>query len=155
MKVYFLRHGQADWPAWRGPDDERPLTKKGRKQMKRIAKFLDTAEVDPKRILSSPLPRALQTADIVGKELGLDVEEEPFLGKGFRLHKLRKILERTGGEDVMVVGHEPDFSTVLNDLTGGHVKLAKAGIACVEVEDRGSRGRLLWLIPPKLAASRC
>ena len=41
MKLCFLRHGEADWPNWDKPDNERPLTERGRKEMKRVAKFLD------------------------------------------------------------------------------------------------------------------
>lgn len=154
MKIYFLRHGQADWPDWTGPDDERPLTRKGRKEMKRVAKFLHEIEVDATRILSSPLPRAFQTAKIVAKELDREVEEEPALGKGFRLHKLRRILERTGDDDVMIVGHEPDFSIVLTHLTGGHVKLAKAGLARVDLATPQSDGTLVWLLSPKCCRLR-
>lgn len=154
MKIYFLRHGQADWPDWTGPDDERPLTRKGRKEMKRVAKFLHAIDVDPKRILSSPLPRAFQTAEIVAKELGLAVEKEPALGKGFRLHRLRKILQGVGSEDVMIVGHEPNFSTVLKHLTGGDVKLAKAGLARVDLATPAGDPMLAWLLSPKCCPRR-
>ena len=41
MKLCFLRHGEADWPNWDKPDDERPLTGRGRKEMKRVAKFIE------------------------------------------------------------------------------------------------------------------
>ena len=41
MKLCFLRHGEADWPNWTKPDNERPLTERGRKEMKRVAKFLE------------------------------------------------------------------------------------------------------------------
>src|SRR5215203_2286283 len=152
MKVFFLRHGQADWPDWAGPDDDRPLTAKGKKQMKRVAKFLRAAKAQPARIISSPLPRAFQTAEIVAKLFGLQVEENGALGQGFRLHKMRRLLDEQSADDVMLVGHEPDMSTVVNHLTGAHIQLAKAGAACVEMESPRARGSLLWLVPPKLAA---
>ncbi len=59
MKLYFMRHANADWPGWSGADDERPLTKKGRKETREMAKLLCRLRVDPALILSSPLPRAL------------------------------------------------------------------------------------------------
>ncbi|HEY2568989.1 MAG TPA: phosphoglycerate mutase family protein, partial [Candidatus Udaeobacter sp.] len=62
MKLYFLRHGQADWPNWKKPDDERPLTKRGKREMRDVAKFLDRLKVRPDLIVTSPLPRAAQTA---------------------------------------------------------------------------------------------
>lgn len=151
MKLYFLRHGQADWPNWNKPDDERPLTKKGRKEMRRVADFLCTLGIDPALVLSSPLPRALQTAEIAAKRLGLELEEEEALAKGFSLLRLRRIIRRTNGADLMLVGHEPDFSTVLRHLTGGRVKLAKGGVACVELETPNSVGTSLWIVTPKIA----
>ena len=67
MKLCFLRHGEADWPNWTKPDNERPLTERGRKEMKRVAKFLERLKLVPDVILTSPLPRASQTAEIVGQ----------------------------------------------------------------------------------------
>jgi phosphohistidine phosphatase len=60
MKLYFLRHGEADWPDWKKPDDERPLTKAGRKEMNEVGKFLHRLKVFPDLIVTSPLPRAAQ-----------------------------------------------------------------------------------------------
>jgi phosphohistidine phosphatase len=151
MRVYFLRHGEADWPDWDKPDDERPLTKKGRKEMERVAVFL--RDLDPKisLMLSSPLPRALQTVEIVAEHLRVQLKKEPALAKGFDVEKLRAILKRENGADVMLVGHEPAFSEVIRELTGGKVKLSKGGVAAVELDDGASDGRLIWLISPKVA----
>jgi phosphohistidine phosphatase len=153
MKVYFLRHGEADWPHWDKPDDERPLTRKGKKEMRKVAKFLADTEVAPAAILTSPLPRALQTAEIAAKALDLDVTEEPSLAPGFDAEKLSTLLLAHATKDIMLVGHEPDFSTVISVLTGGSVKLAKAGVARVDIE-AGMKGQLIWLIPPKIATSK-
>jgi phosphohistidine phosphatase len=151
MKLYFLRHGKADWPDWDKPDDERPLNKEGRREIERIAKFLRELKIEPAVILSSPLPRAWQTAEYAAKELGVEAEEEPRLGKGFSAAKLRAMLKRAQGGDLMLVGHEPDFSTVIRALTGGVVKLGKGGLARVDLEPGAVDGRLIWLIPPKIA----
>ena len=151
MKLYFLRHGKADWPDWDNPDDERPLTKQGRREMERIAKFLREADVAPAVILSSPLPRAWQTAEYAAEALRVELKEEPALGKGFSVAKLRPLLRRAKGGDLMIVGHEPGFSTVIRALTGGDVKLGKGGLARVDLEPASTKGRLVWLIPPKIA----
>ena len=58
MKLYLLRHGKADWPDWNRPDDERPLDKAGRREMKQIAKFLAGLKLKPIALLTRPLPRA-------------------------------------------------------------------------------------------------
>jgi phosphohistidine phosphatase len=151
MKLYLLRHGKADWPDWDQPDDERPLTKEGKREMRRIAQFLADVNVAPGVILSSPLPRAYQTAEIAAEALGLEVQEEPALGKGFGAAKARALIKRAQGADLMLVGHEPDFSAVIRALTGGMVKLGKGGIARIDVNEEASLGRLIWLIPPKIA----
>ena len=51
----------------------------------------------------------------------------------------------------MLVGHEPDFSSAIASLTGGNVKLSKAGVALVELDS--GKGKLRWLFPPKIAKS--
>ncbi len=151
MKLYFLRHGQADWPNWTESDDARPLTKKGKKEMRRVAKFLAELKVNPEVILSSPLPRAIQTAEIVADELELDVTREPVLGPGFDPDNLPELIERFKGKDLMLVGHEPGMSEAIEKLTGANAKMAKAGLARVDVEDDTElRGQLVWLIPPKI-----
>ena len=93
-------------------------------------------------ILSSPLPRAWQTAEIAAEYLELELREERDLAKGFNVAKLRKILSRHGDEDLMIVGHDPGFTDVIRALTGGDVKLAKGGLARVDLEDGAESGRL-------------
>src|SRR5437667_7231844 len=85
MELYFLRHGEADWPNWDKPDDERPLTKRGKEEMKKVAAFLCRIGVPLDQIVTSPLPRAEQTARIVAKELDIDLQEDPGLEPGFGL----------------------------------------------------------------------
>jgi phosphohistidine phosphatase len=151
MKLCFLRHGEADWPNWNKPDDERPLTERGRKEMKQVAKFLERLKFTPDAILTSPLPRASQTAEIVAKRLGIELQTEPALAHGFNLDRLRRLITKTKSECVMVVGHEPEFSAVIGELTGGDVKLSKAGVALLEVNRGCTSGTLLWLFPPKFS----
>ena len=151
MKLYLLRHGKADWPDWDKPDDERPLTKDGKGEMRMIAQFLREVNVAPAVILSSPLPRALQTARIAADALDIELREEPTLRKGFTAAKARLLIRRAKGSDLMLVGHEPDFSAVIRAMTGGSVKLGKGGIARVDLDDDAVAGRLIWLIPPKVA----
>lgn len=151
MKIYFLRHGQADWPDWDKPDDERPLTKQGRREMERVGQFLGALDPSITLMLSSPLPRALQTAEIAAEHLRVQLKKEPALGNGLTVAKLRAMLARQKEGNLMLVGHEPDFSEVIRELTGGKVKVAKASIAVVELENAESDGRLLWLIPPRLS----
>src|SRR5438552_1375059 len=107
MDLYLLRHGEADWPNWDKPDDERPLTKRGKEEMKKVAAFLCRIGVSLDQIVTSPLPRAEQTARIVAKELDIDLQEDPGLEPGFGLSKLKQLLKKYPGKSMMVVGHEP------------------------------------------------
>ena len=151
MKLCFLRHGEADWPNWDKPDDERPLTERGRKEMKRVAKFLERLKFTADAILTSPLPRASQTAEIVAKGLGIELKTEPALAHGFSVERLRHLVAKADADCVMVVGHEPNFSEVIKELTGGEIKLSKAGVALLEVNRGCTSGKLLWLFPPKFS----
>src|SRR3954471_17053075 len=129
MDLYFLRHGEADWPNWNKPDDERPLTKRGKREMHEVGKFLKRMKVDPDVIVTSPLPRASQTADIAAEHLKIKCRKDKLLAPGFGLKELERILKKQPAESLMVVGHEPDFSHTIEQLTGGSVKLSKAGVA--------------------------
>lgn len=151
MKLYFLRHGQANWEHWERPDDERPLTKKGRKEVEAIGSAFKELKVRPQNILTSPLPRAFETAQIVSEKLDVELVTTPLLAPGFGLHSLRQLLTDHPDRDLMLVGHEPDFSLALAQLTGGTIRMAKAGLARVDIEDAADlRGELVWLIPPKI-----
>jgi len=151
MELYFLRHGDADWPNWKKSDDERPLTKRGKKEMHQIGAFLVRLKVRPDLILTSPLPRAAQTAEIAAEHLELKCREDRRLAPGFGLPELEELIGKQSVESLMVVGHEPDFTKTISALTGASLKLSKAGVALVDVDLASRKGRLLWLFPPKIA----
>ena len=151
MELYFLRHGEADWPDWKKDDDERPLTKRGKKEMREVASFLKRVKARPDLIVTSPLPRAWQTAEIAAKRLGVKCREDKLLAPGFRRPDLERLLKKYPEESLMIVGHEPDFTETISELTGASMKLSKAGIALIELNHSWRDGRLLWLIPPKVA----
>jgi phosphohistidine phosphatase len=149
MKLYLLRHGKADWPDWDGPDDDRPLTDEGIEDMKTVAAALKRLKVAPAFILSSPLPRSLRTAEIVADALGLAVEERDELRPGFDRRHCDTLLAERPGIDLMLVGHEPDFSWLIRSISGARVRLPKAATAAVELGVGVPVDRLLWLFPAK------
>ena len=151
MQLYFLRHGEADWPGWTKPDDERPLTDFGKKEARRVAKFLNRLKVKPDLIVTSPLPRALQTAEVAAEELKTKLRHDEALEPGFGISELRTVLKRHRSKVLMLVGHEPDFTSVISALTGASLKLSKAGLALVDIDPEAEEGKLLWLFPPKFA----
>jgi phosphohistidine phosphatase len=149
MQLYFLRHGEADWPGWTKPDDERPLTDFGKKEVRQVGKFLNRLKAKPDLIVTSPLPRALQTAEAAAEELKTKLRQDEALEPGFGISELSTLLKRHRSKVLMLVGHEPDFSSVISALTGGLVKMSKAGVALVDIDPETEKGRLLWLFPPR------
>ncbi len=151
MKLYFLRHGEADWPDWKQSDDERPLTKRGKKEMRDVGRFLMDLKIRPDLIVTSPLPRASQTAEIAADYLKAKLRKDELLAPGFGTGQLRTVLKRHRAKTLMLVGHEPDFTNIISGLTGASLKLSKAGVALVDVDPESEEGKLLWLFPSKIA----
>jgi phosphohistidine phosphatase len=156
MEIYFLRHGDAGAAeGWKGSDTERPLSKEGFARMEKEAVAIARLRPALDVILTSPLVRAQQTAEIVAKKLGparAPVLDER-LAPGFGAAELRQILEeRRAARGVMVVGHEPDFSRVISVcIGGGAVECRKGSLVRVDMEDRASlAGVLVWLLPPRV-----
>ncbi len=159
MELYFLRHGLAGEPSqWNGDDDDRPLTEEGRARTAREGAGFARLKLVPDLILTSPLVRASQTAEIVARELGIaeQVLTDKRLSPGFGRKRLRKILKDHADQGrLMLVGHEPDFSETIGRLIGGgRVTIEKGGLASVEIPDPQTlRGKLLLMATPDLVES--
>jgi phosphohistidine phosphatase len=125
--IWLLRHGDAE--DGDGADDaSRELTAKGRRQAEAAGRALAELGVELGACMTSPKVRALDTARIACAPLGVEPEvAEELRGGGFDLTSLT-----AGRGDVLLVGHEPDFSTAIGDATGARVKLKKGGLAAVE-----------------------
>lgn len=155
LRLYFLRHGKAVSRAeWDAAEDLRPLTPEGEDEVRRVAVALAGLGVAPGAIVSSPLARARRTAELAAAVLGTAPVLDERLAPGFDADALTGVLEGLANEAaVMLVGHEPDFSDVVEALTGGRVVCKKGGVARVDVDGPGpGRGRLVWLLPPAVLA---
>jgi phosphohistidine phosphatase len=139
--LWLLRHGDA---ADGSPDAERPLTKKGEKQSRNAGKALAALGVKIDACLTSPKIRAADTARLACEPLGVEPHLEPKLAGGpFDAEALAAGL----GEHVLLVGHDPDFSMAVHELTGAHARMKKGGLAGVE------KGEIMVLLrPDELAA---
>jgi phosphohistidine phosphatase len=146
-QLWLLRHGEAV-PHDSKPDDERELTARGERQALAAGAALARLGLELSACYTSPMLRARQTAEIACRALGTDPVVEESIGYGFDRDDAMALL-RAHGDDarVLVVGHEPDFSQVVHDFTGGRVDFKKGGVAAVR-EARGS-GELLVLLRPR------
>jgi phosphohistidine phosphatase len=153
--LHILRHADAgDSGAWTGDDAERPLSKQGRKQARRLGRHLADLGQKVDAIRTSPRVRAADTARLVGKALGVRPSVDERLGGGFDFDDLRSLAGSMGAEvtDLMLVGHDPDLSDLVSQLVGAHVGLVKGSLATIELEGRDpapGRGTLRWLLPPE------
>lgn len=160
MRLYFLRHGKAESRAdWHGDDAARPLTAEGEAAMRREAKALRAMDLALDAIVTSPFARARRTAEIVAGELDMSerLTEDDRLAPGFDVPRLEQVLAALGPlENVMVVGHEPDFSETVAELVGGgDVVMKKGGLARVDAAaPAAGGGQLVWLLTPSLLGSR-
>ena len=140
MDLYFLRHGLAGHGSqWEGDDWERPLTDEGRERLRQEGETLARLGLAPEFLVSSPLLRALETAQIVAPYLANapKVNVDKRLEPGFSAKQLEQILEAyAGAKSLMLVGHEPDFSETIGQLIGGgRVVCKKGGLAWVELPE--------------------
>ena len=153
--MYLLRHADAGDPAaWTGPDEHRPLSSKGEKQSERLGRFLAGTGFRPDAIISSPKLRASQTADIVAGHLGVPVTLDARLASGAGVTDVEAILHDAGDPgQAVLVGHDPDFSTLLQSLcVARNVEMKKGALARIDlIRPVGSGlGDLRWLVPPDL-----
>jgi phosphohistidine phosphatase len=136
--IWLLRHGDA---AEGSPDAERPLTDKGREQSRAAGAALKAIGVELDACLTSPKVRAVETARLACEQVGdAEPQLEPKLAGGpFDAEALAAGL----GDDVLLVGHDPDFSAAVHSLTGAQVRMKKGGLAGVD------RGELIVLMRPR------
>ena len=146
-QLWLLRHGEAV-PHDSKPDQERELTARGERQALAAGAALARLGLEVDACYTSPKVRARQTAELTCRGLGIEPILEESVGEGFERDDAVALLRAHGDEGrVLVVGHEPDFSQVVHDLTGARVDFKKGGIAAVR-EERGS-GELLVLLRPR------
>lgn len=154
MRLYFIRHGHAEDP--QGPefdDFARRLTPKGIETTRALAKLLQGVGVTPAKLYSSPRVRARQTADILAKELRVTSSVREEVNFGFNSVSVSVLIaEQPDDSDVLFIGHEPDLSLLVAELSGGaEVVMKKGGLARLDLISREPiKGTLLWLIAPRL-----
>jgi phosphohistidine phosphatase len=125
--IWLLRHGDAEDGSGK-PDAERELTEKGERQSRNAGKALKALGVELDVCLASPKVRARQTAELACEALGTTVQDDDRLAGG----DFDPLELAAGHGEVMLVGHEPDFSSALALATGSRVRMRKGGIAAID-----------------------
>jgi len=164
LKLYVTRHGPAEDDAPSGLDGDRALSEPWRKRVRSVAKTLVDLDEAPLRILSSPLVRAVQTAEIIAIVTKLDerggvVEIRRALSPEGDGVGLVRALASNGQKRVMLVGHEPDLSQLVSTLLGtfgkGFDKAMVVGLSLGGTDEAPSaqstlpRTRLRFVLDPK------
>jgi phosphohistidine phosphatase len=162
MNLYFMRHGvavAADDPAV-SQDSERSLTNKGVKRMRRAARGLQHLKIPFEAVLTSPVLRARQTAEIVAASLGIEAQLEETSGlapESTVEHLLFSLTRYQDREHLLLVGHEPLLSrTMASLLCGSSAKIMKIavrkGSLCrIEIDGMPPKGPgiLHWFLTSK------
>jgi phosphohistidine phosphatase len=164
MQLYLVRHGHAlDRESPEAVNDEmRWLTDEGREETSATAHVLKKLGVKPHAVLSSPLVRARQTAEVICEVVGPSsgpVICEHLAPHGSLSSIVDTVREHGPAKQLVLVGHMPDISTVIGYLISGHqhepVHMRTAGGCRVDLPDdhiQPGHGDIRWLLPPKIAA---
>ena len=145
-QIYLIRHGIATWPAWPGPDSDRPLTAEGARRMEAAAAGLARRGLAPDVVLHSPLLRARMTAEILATHLDRlgALHAHPALAPGFDVDHLHEILIEFGeATTVMCVAHNPDLGEIVMRLSRQPV-MFKEGTLAALARKASDRFTLAW-----------
>ena len=149
QQLWFLRHGEAEPHDARSDDADRRLTERGEEQSRVAGQALAALEIAFQLVLTSPRIRALDTARLACLQVGSDFVVDNALSGEFAVDDAVELAAAAGDDKrVLFVGHEPDFSQVVCDLTGARLDLKKGGVAGVRMTG-SRRGELLVLLRPR------
>lgn len=157
MNLYLMRHADAGLPRGNPTlDAKRALVKDGKEQCILMAALLSAFKVQVDVILSSQLKRAMQTAQLVGTELGYDAKVEVCAALGMDASYLdfqRLVAKYSEYEGVLMVGHNPNLFQFLGRLVtgngGANLRVRKASVARIDMDRHPPQ--LQWLIDPRMA----
>jgi len=151
MRVLIIRHGTAIDPHEAESDGQRWLTLEGRRTMRQVASALDDAGVHFDRVFTSPLVRAVQSAEILVARHGFEgpIEVWDALAGGTTALAAAALERAAPEETVALVGHEPLVRSIVAHLTGTRSMFPfRTGAACL-VERDGSNGAFRWMLDPR------
>ncbi len=155
--IYLLRHTKAEDRSVLRPDVDRCLVEKGRQQALRIGSFIRRQQLEPQLGLTSPYPRAMQTAMLVaaGADLTCDIAETLWLSHGTAPQtQYQQLLQAMPNwpAQTLLVGHEPELSALLALCLGQpepSIQVKKGTLLCLHY-DPAFGFRLQWLLPCRM-----
>lgn len=161
MELYILRHGIAEVRQPGRDDAKRELTGKGRERLRPVLDLARRVGVCPSLILTSPYPRAAQTADMAADILGCKktiVHTDALLPGSSPQAVWEEIRGHREETSILLAGHEPLLGQAASFLLGTSwvlVELKKGALVSIGIDEfnRQPRGLLRWLLTPKLAAA--
>lgn len=162
MQIYILRHGIAEVAQAGMSDADRALVPEGKKKLRSVLRVVRNAGVAPKLILTSPLLRAVETAEIAAAVLGYEdkIVETEVLRPGHSPNEVwDEIRTHSWAEQILLSGHEPQLGYATGYLLGAPslaIDLKKGAVVRVDVDQFGAqpRGVLRWHLTPKLVVDR-
>lgn len=162
MQIYLLRHGAAEEGGSSGNDGDRALTDDGRRKLRQVLENASAAGVNPTLILSSPLKRAIQTAEIARDVLGYknNILRTKALAPGSSVGDVwDEIRVHPDEASLMLVGHNPQLGELAAYLLGSpdmDIDFKKGAILRVDVESFTAKpkGILRWYLTVRLAGAR-
>lgn len=158
-QLLLFRHGKSDWKADFEHDHQRPVAKRGIKAAKAVGKFLAAANQIPDQVITSSAVRAKTTAELAiaaGSWPGsLQVTHDLYEASADQvLQVIHRVSDKV--ERLMLVGHEPTWSSLSSQLIGGGLlSVPTAAVVRIDFESAWDQvaygqGTLIWLLPPKL-----
>jgi len=147
-QLWLLRHGEAVPHDSKDDDADRELTARGERQSVAAGVALARLGQEFAAVYTSPKKRAADTARLASGALNVATRDEDVLANGFDHRDALELAGRHDGDArVLVVGHEPSFSQVVYDLTGGRVDFKKGAVVAIRLD--GSRGELIVMLRPR------
>jgi len=160
MDIYLIRHGIAQELGEKNGfmDERRALTSDGRSKMREAARGMARLGIELDLLLTSPLVRAADTAEIVADALGLkkgDVRQTSALSPGAPPEQLFSEIKSAESSSIGLVGHQPDLGDFISRMVAGSgglsIELRKGAVCLVNITETvpSPRGSLRWLLQPK------
>jgi phosphohistidine phosphatase len=151
MELYLLRHGIAEDHSESGHDAHRVLTAAGIRQINHTALVMQILNIKLDVIITSPLYRTRQTADIIGHSYQLAPVVDERVGPGFEVNTMQQIVQQVRQPRVLFVGHEPDLGWMVTATTNQRVSVSRASL--IRLDGEPGRWHLGFHLSPQAQAA--